>query len=156
MQRRGRYDRGVSRAAGGKFRILAHLRGGETTEASLVAVESGSAGAAPGLAVMKRLKLGADAEPELLERFSDEARLCKRLDHPNLTKLLEAGQDEDGPVLVFEYVEGASLARLRSRALKRGSGVPLPIALHIVKELAKGLAYAHALTDEAGKLRLRR
>jgi serine/threonine-protein kinase len=133
-----------------KYRILAHLRGGEATEASLVVTESGT-DAGSSLAVMKRLKLGNDAEAGLLERFADEARLCKRLDHPNLAKLLEAGQDEDGPILVFEYLEGPSLARLRSRAAKRGSGMPLPIALRIVSEIAKGLAYAHALTDEAGK-----
>ncbi len=146
----------VSRAnAAGKYRIVAHLRGGEATEASLVAVESGTAIAQAqgggGLAVMKRLKLGNDAEPRLLERFADEARLCKQLDHPNLAKLLAAGQDDDGPVLVFEYLEGPSLARLRSRAVRRGSGVPVPIALYIVREIATGLAYAHALADENEK-----
>jgi eukaryotic-like serine/threonine-protein kinase len=137
----------VSGGSGGKYRILAHLRGGDVTESSLVAVE----GAAERLAVMKRLKLGADADAPLLERFAEEAKLCTRFDHPNLAKLLESGQDADGPVLVYEYLEGPTLARLRSRAFRRGTGIPMPIAIHIVREIAKGLAYAHSLTDEAGK-----
>jgi serine/threonine protein kinase len=133
-----------------RYRILAHLRGGEVTESSLVSVEpSPPDGGA--LAVMKRLKLGTDAEPAAFERFADEARLCKLLHHPNLAKLLTAGQDDDGPVLIFEYLEGATLARLRSRAIRKGTGVPLPVALFVVREVAKGLAYAHDLADESGK-----
>jgi serine/threonine protein kinase len=151
LSRRSRYPARVSRAPS-KYRIIAHVRGGEATETSVVAVEGETAEAAgSGLAVMKRLKLGADAEPELLERFADEARLCKRFDNVNLTQLLEAGQDADGPVLVFEYLEGPSLARLRSRAVRRGGGVPVAITLRIVRQIAKGLAYLHALTDEDGK-----
>jgi serine/threonine-protein kinase len=145
-----RYAETVSRNRGGKYRIIAHLRGGDATEASLVAIESGPA-QDRGLGVLKRLKLGADAEPQLVQRLSDEAKLCKLLDHPNLARLLEAGEDDDGPILVFEYIEGPSLARLRSRAVRRGSGIPVPLTLRIVAELARGLAYAHDLKDEAGK-----
>lgn len=134
-----------------KYRILAHLRGGEVTESSLVTAAQAGPGGSDALAVMKRLKLGNDAEPAAFERFADEARLCKRLDHPNLAKLLTAGQDEDGPVLVFEYLEGATLARLRSRAMRKGTGVPLTLALHVVREIAKGLAYAHDVKDENGR-----
>ncbi len=143
----------VSRVSGGKYRIIAHLRGGESAEASLVSVETAAAKSAEGgaLAVMKRLKLGADAEPQLLERFADEARLCKRFDHPNLAKLFEAGMDEDGPVLVFEYLDGPTLSRIRSRAVRRGNGVPLALAIYIVKQIATALEYAHALVDEAKK-----
>jgi eukaryotic-like serine/threonine-protein kinase len=146
---RRRYPAWVSRV-GGKYRIIAHLRGGDATEASLVSVESASSGE-QGLAVMKHLKLGDDADAQALERFEEEGRLCKRLDHPNLPKLLEAGHDDGGPVLVFEYVEGPSLARLRSRAVKRGGGIPVPLALRIVRQIAKALSYAHELTDESGK-----
>ncbi len=140
----------MSRVGGGKYRIIAHLRGGEGTETSLVAVEAKEP-TEGGLAVLKRLKLGADAEPHMLERFAVEARLCKLLDHPNLAKLVEAGQDEGAPVLVFEYLEGVSLARLRSRAVRQKGGVPRAIALRIVAEIAQGLAHAHALVGEDKK-----
>lgn len=133
---------------GGKYRILAHLRGGDATESSLVAIESKDGG---GLAVLKRLKLGADTEPAVMERFQNEAIICKMLDHPNLAKLLEAGMDDGAPVLVFEYVEGVSLARLRSRAVREAGGMPNAIALRIVAGIAQGLGHAHGLKDAAGK-----
>lgn len=136
---------------GGKYRILAHLRGGEATEASLVTIESKDDGTGGGLAVLKRLKLGADAEPSVVERFKQEAIICKMLDHPNLAKLLEAGMDDGAPVLVFEYLEGVSLARLRSRAVRESGGMPKAIALRIVAGIAQGLAHAHGLKDQDGK-----
>jgi eukaryotic-like serine/threonine-protein kinase len=136
----------VAGKSGGKYRILAHLRGGDVTESSLVTVEDGGE-----LAVLKRLKLGADAEPAALERFTNEATICKLFDHPNLAKLLQAGMDEGAPVLVFEYVEGVSLARLRSRAQKSGGPMPPAIALRIVAGIAQGLAHAHGLKDADGK-----
>lgn len=132
--------------SGGKYRILAHLRGGDITESSLVSIEEGG-----GLAVLKRLKLGADAEPSVMDRFKNEAVICKMLDHPNLAKLLEAGMDEGAPVLVFEYLEGVSLARLRSRAVREAGGMPKEIALRIVAGIAQGLAHAHGLKDADGK-----
>lgn len=136
----------------GKYRILAHLRGGEATETSLVALEAkDSTEKRPQLGVLKRLKLGADAEPRALEQFAVEAALCKKLDHPNISKLLEAGQHAGEPVLVFEYVEGVTLARLRSRALRQEKGLPPSLALFIVREIGKGLAAAHGLKDENGK-----
>lgn len=131
---------------GGKYRILAHLRGGDATESSLVSVEKDG-----GLAVLKRMKLGADAEPEIMDRFKNEAVLCKLFDHPNLSKLLEAGMDDGAPVLVFEYVEGVSLARLRSRSVREGGAMPKAIALRIVAGIAQGLMHLHNLTGQDGK-----
>ena len=133
----------------GRYQLIAHLGGGATSDVSLAKTDATSDVAK--LSVIKRLKLGADAEPEVAALFSEEARLCVRLDHPNIARGLEAGEDAEGLFLVLEYVEGQSLARIRSRARRRAAGVPPAIALHIVKEMAAGLAYAHALEDEAGK-----
>jgi eukaryotic-like serine/threonine-protein kinase len=141
----------VTAKSGGKYRILAHLRGGDATESSLVSIENGTSATSGGLAVVKRLKLGADTEPEVMERFKNEAILCKLFDHPNLAKLYEAGMDDGAPVLVFEYVEGVSLARLRSRSVREGGAMPKAIALRIVAGIAQGLMHLHGLKDASGK-----
>lgn len=133
----------------GRYHLIAHLGGGATSDVSLAKPDASSEIAK--LSVIKRLKLGADAESDVAALFSGEAALCLRLDHPNIARAFEAGEDADGPFLVLEYVEGQSLARIRSRARRRAAGVPRALALHIVKEMAAGLAYAHALEDEAGK-----
>ena len=46
----------------------------------------------------------------------DEARMVSRLRHPNIVPIFDAGEQEGDPYLVFEYVEGSTLAeRLRDR-----------------------------------------
>src|SRR5262249_39000043 len=109
------------------------------------------AGAGGELAVVKRLKLGADADADLLAQFADEVRVSQRLTHPNIAQTLATGEGAEGPFLVFEYLEGQKLARTRGRASRRAGGLPRPIALHIIMAVANGLAYAHAAKDENGK-----
>ena len=143
----------VQEVVGGRYALIAHLGGGAVSDVSLakmtVALE-----AKPDLdriLVVKRLKFGADAEPKIVGQFAAEASLATRLNHPNIVQAFEAGEDDNGPFLVLEYLQGITLARLRSRAQRRAGGLPRAIVLHIVTELATGLAYAHALEDEAGK-----
>ena len=135
----------------GRHQLIAHLGGGANSDVSLARTEPASdlANLAT-FVVVKRLKLGADGEPEAVALFAEEARLSRRLNHRNVVRAYEAGDDADGPYLLLEYLEGQSLARIRSRARRRGTGLPRPIALQIVKEMASGLAYAHGL-EEAGK-----
>ena len=48
-------------------------------------------------------------EADQLERFRREARAAARLSHPNLVSVIDAGEDEGRPYIVFEYVEGETL-----------------------------------------------
>ena len=145
----------MAQVVGDRYHLIAHLGGGASADVSLAKTDAAApppAGAPlPQLVVVKRLKLGADAEPAAVAQFLDEARLAVRLAHPNIAKGFEAGEGPDGPFLVLEYLEGQTLARIRSRATRRGAGVPRAIALHIAMQVAAGLAYAHDLKDEAGK-----
>ncbi|MDB4944125.1 MAG: serine/threonine protein kinase [Labilithrix sp.] len=106
--------------------------------------------AGPALCVVKRLKLGADADTAVAAQFVAEARLAMRLHHPAIVEGFEAGEDADGPFLVLEYLEGQTLARVRSRAHRRRAGIPRAVAIHIALAIADGLAYAHELKDDKG------
>src|SRR3984885_11751630 len=47
------------------------------------------------------------AGPSFVERFHREQHILGTLDHPNITRMLDAGLSESGqPYLVMEYVEG--------------------------------------------------
>ena len=88
---------------------------------------------------VKRLHAGLVADAELLERFRREALLVARLSHPNLVHVLDRGEDEDGPYLVLELVEGENL---KSRIRRDGPLAP-DVAAHICAQMARALAYAH-------------
>lgn len=58
------------------------------------------------------------ADPTSLERFRREAKAASSLMHPHICTVYDFGQANGTPFLVFEYVEGETLAeRLRRRRL---------------------------------------
>ena len=58
------------------------------------------------LVAIKLLKRGTDTD-EILRRFHAERQILAHLDHPNISRLLDAGTTDDGlPYFVMEYVEG--------------------------------------------------
>ena len=63
---------------------------------------------------VKRLHSGLLADEEHAERFRREALLVARLSHPNLVHLLDRGEDDQGPYLVMELVEGENLKTPRA------------------------------------------
>jgi len=75
-----------------------------------------------------------------LERFQREARALARLDHPNVARLLDYGETEDGRrYMVTEHVEGRPLAVLQERF----GWLPQARVVAILDQLASALAGAH-------------
>lgn len=89
------------------------------------------------------------------ERFADEllqeARLAAQIRHPNVVRVLEAGQEPQGVYLVMDYVEGDTLAAVIRGSIKAPKPVPLPIAGRILHDTLAGLHAAHELRDEQGQ-----
>ncbi len=74
------------------------------------------------------------------ERFLREAKSASALDHTNIGVIHGLGEDRDGRLfIVMAYYEGETLAQ----RIRRG---PLPVseAVDIAKQIARGLAEAHA------------
>ncbi|MEZ4219285.1 MAG: serine/threonine-protein kinase [Polyangiaceae bacterium] len=79
--------------------------------------------------------------PEVVARFEREAVAAARIEHPNVAGATDFGRLPDGAFyLVLEYVEGTSLRQL----IKDHGVLPVPLALHIARQMADGLAAAHA------------
>src|SRR5665811_1748919 len=74
------------------------------------------------------------------ERFLREARGLARLANPGIVAIYDAGVDEDGPFIVLELVDGATLAQHVSTA-----GVMNPATvIGVVGDVAEALDHAHA------------
>ncbi len=80
-------------------------------------------------------------QPELIERFRREGEALRKLNHPNVVKVLAAVEADDLHYLVMEYVDGGTLADL----LKRQPQLPVDRALAIALELADALTRTHHL-----------
>jgi serine/threonine-protein kinase len=79
--------------------------------------------------------------PELRERFVNEAKIQRRLQHPNIVQIREFLIEQGKFYIVMEYVEGETLAE----RLKR-SQAPMPIneAMEIFRQALAGLGHAHS------------
>lgn len=80
-------------------------------------------------------------DPDLRERFLREARVAARLEHPNIVRVFDAGTEYGRLFLVMEYVEGQDL---EAYTRDHGGTLPVPEALSLIGQAARGLAYAHA------------
>ncbi|HEY2771012.1 MAG TPA: protein kinase [Solirubrobacteraceae bacterium] len=79
-------------------------------------------------------------DSDQLERFRREARAVAQLSHPHIVGVIDAGEDENRPYIVFEYVEGETLKE-RIRRLGR---LPVAEAVAYAIEIARALGAAHA------------
>jgi serine/threonine-protein kinase len=70
--------------------------------------------------------------PELLERFRREGEALRRLNHPNIVKVLATIEEDRQHYIVMEYVGGGSLDGL----LRRQQKLPVEHAVAIALELA--------------------
>jgi predicted Ser/Thr protein kinase len=91
------------------------------------------------------IKLLADnfaGDDDVRKRFSREARLAARLDHPNVVQVFDVGEDDDDrPFIVMEHVEGGTL---EDRVNGRRSSIDREEALRLLAQLCDGLGHAHA------------
>ncbi len=75
----------------------------------------------------------------MLARFESEAKAVAALSHPIILALFDVGEENGVPFAVAELLEGETLRGLVARG-----PVPVKRALEVAREVAEGLAAAHA------------
>ena len=102
--------------------------------------------------VIKVVRSFLARDSQFVQMFIAEARLVSRLNHANVVQIFDFGKHGESYYLAMEYVRGASLWDLRKRC--RDQGVPFPPTLvaEIGAQVARGLQYAHALTENGQRL----
>jgi len=99
------------------------------------------------LFAQKRLRPHLIDDDSVRRMFLDEGRIAGLVRHPHVVSVVDVGEDDAGPYLVMDFVEGVSLADVVARTATRGTLVPMPIALRIAVQIAEGL---HAVHETAG------
>src|SRR3954449_381426 len=79
-------------------------------------------------------------DSDQLERFRREARAVAQLNHPHIVGVIDAGEDDGAPFIVFEFVDGETL----KERIKRNGRLAIPEAIAYAIEIARALGAAHA------------
>jgi hypothetical protein len=90
------------------------------------------------------IKLLADnlaGDDDVRRRFSREARLAARLEHPNVVQVFDVADDDERPYIVMEYVDGGTVA---DRLERRRRSLATNEAVQLLCQLCEGLGHAHA------------
>jgi formylglycine-generating enzyme required for sulfatase activity/tRNA A-37 threonylcarbamoyl transferase component Bud32 len=78
------------------------------------------------------------SQPQIIERFSREARAAAQLSHPNIVIAHDAGQAGEVHFLAMEYVEGVDLAKL----VQQSGRLAVALACEFIRQAALGLQHA--------------
>jgi serine/threonine protein kinase len=103
---------------------------------------AGETGGFEKLCVVKKVLADLD-DAGVHRRFLDEAKVVVRLNHSNLVQVFDAGRVEGEHYLAMELVSGKDLRALWNRCAQLHRRIPVDVAVYIVREVVRGLAYAH-------------
>jgi len=120
----------------GEYRITEHISDGGM--ASVFRAEHKLLG---NLAAVKILNPVLSTDPEIRERFLQEARIQIALQHTNIVRVLNAYSTDEYSALVLELVEGQSL----DKVLKRRGKLSVDEALTIFKQVLDAVGHAHEM-----------
>ena len=89
---------------------------------------------------LKFLPRALEGDPDRLERLYAEVRTARQVSHPAVCRVWDIGEADGQHFLSMEFVDGENLASL----LRRIGRFPLDKALDVARQIAEGLAAAHA------------
>jgi hypothetical protein len=121
----------------GRWRLLQRLgSGGMATVYRAVPDATMNESEAVAVKVMRR---DMNTDPEFVERFRREALVTSRMDHPNIVRVLDWGEENGYSYLVMELIDGGTLReRLQNRAVEPAE------AWAALEPLCSALVYAQS------------
>ena len=91
------------------------------------------------LVAIKQLLKPFEKDPEIYERFTQEARIGAQLDHPNIVNVFSLEEDKDSACIIMEYLGGGSLASYIQKEKK----IDVQTSARIIIGVLTGLDAAH-------------
>jgi serine/threonine protein kinase len=131
-----------------RFVLLGELASGGMGSVDLVRMTDA---AGERIAAMKRMHPQFSRDAEFVQMFRDEIWLTRELRHENVVELIGWGEDDEGPYLVMEFVDGAPLAEVVYQMRRIGKSFPEEIAAYVAARVCDGLHAAHTLTGDDGR-----
>lgn len=92
------------------------------------------------LVAIKMLHPTLVSNEDIVERFHQEGRILRNVDHKNIVRVYDFGVFRSYPYIVMEYVSGHSL---RQYLEQQGGRLSSSEAMDIMMQLCQGMVYAH-------------
>ena len=89
-------------------------------------------------------------QPMFIENFIGEAKLVADLIHTNIVQTYHLGENAGGFFIAMELIRGVNLEQFCEQLRVANRPLPVELAVFIISRVVRGLAYAHAKTDELG------
>jgi serine/threonine protein kinase len=132
----------------GRYHVVSHLASGGMAELYIARQEA--MGGFEKEVVVKVLQPRYAENPRVVAMFLDEARLAAKLNHQSIVHVYDVADDGGLKYIAMEYIRGETLTDIVRRGLAAQKFLPLEHAVHIVRQTAAGLAYAHAFREPDG------
>ena len=87
----------------------------------------------------KVLREEYEEDPEYKERFKREAEVCRKLGHPNVVNMIDAGDVGGVSYIAMEYVDGQTLKEL----INQSGSIPQEDAVRYTLQILAALGHAH-------------
>jgi eukaryotic-like serine/threonine-protein kinase len=100
---------------------------------------------------MKVIRQNYANQKQFIENFIGEAKLVADLIHTNIVQTYHLGEARGLYFICMELIHGVNLEQFSQQLSQKNRLLPIELGVFIASRVARGLAYAHAKTDDAGK-----
>ncbi len=100
---------------------------------------------------MKVIRQNYANQKQFIENFIGEAKLVADLIHTNIVQTYHLGEARGLYFIAMELIHGVNLEQFNQQLSEKRRQLPAELSIFICSRIARGLAYAHAKTDENGK-----
>jgi serine/threonine protein kinase/Flp pilus assembly protein TadD len=93
--------------------------------------------------IVKKILPELSEDKNFIRMFLEEAKILSRIHHPNVVEILDFGRFGNSYFIALEYIGGKNLRVLMDKVSRLKSRIPVPLAIHTVVKILKGLDYVH-------------
>jgi serine/threonine-protein kinase len=132
-----------------RYRVLANIGNGGMGSV-YAALQMGSHNFTR-LVALKVVRADLARDADFRSMFLDEVRIASAIDHPNVVRVIDLGEEGGLLYAAMDYVDGQSVQDLVRAVERKGEELPVGIAVRLVADACAGLHAAHELKDVRGE-----
>lgn len=132
----------------GRYLLLERIARGGMAEVYRAAA-FGTAGFARQVAI-KMLLPEYEEDPTFTSMLVEEAKIAAELQHPNVIKVVDLGEQAGRHFIVMDFITGQPASNIILAAARKQMRLPLPFCVYVAKQALEGLRYAHQKRDPMG------